>query len=81
MLDIDPHTVRKVTWRARCEGDPRGFAKTQPILTTSMSSHSVLEVYKEQWIIRGLARALEIPFAQIESALRNVISEIESKSE
>ena len=78
MLDIDRHTVRKVTWKARKNGDPRGFAKTQPImLQTSFSSHSVLDVYKEQYVIRGLARAFEVPHAQVEAVLRKLSSELE----
>lgn len=77
MLDIDRHTVRKVTWKARKDGDPRGFAKTRPILSTSFSSHSVLDVYQEQYIVRGLARAFEVPHAQVEAILRAIAAELE----
>jgi len=80
MLDIDKHTVRKVTWKARKNGDPRGFAKTEPImLSTSFSSHSVLEIYREQYIVRGLARAFEVPHAQVEAVLRAMRNELETE--
>lgn len=78
MLDIDRDTVRKVTWKARKNGDARGFAKTQPIMIrTSFKTHSVLDIYKEQYIVRGLARALEVPHAQIEAILRVIAKELE----
>lgn len=77
MLEIDRHTVRKVTWKARKDGDPRGFAKTERIaMQTSFSSHSVLELYNEQYFIRGLARALTVPHAQIEAIIRTMTDEL-----
>jgi len=76
MLEIDKHTVRKITWKARKDGDERGFAKTRPVLTTSFSSHSVLDVYQEQYIIRGLARAFEVSHAEMEAVLRRIAGEL-----
>jgi hypothetical protein len=77
MLEIDIHTVRKITWAARKAGDPRGFAQTKPLLlSTSFSSHSVLDIYREQYIVRGLARAFEVPHAQVEAALRAIADEL-----
>ncbi len=76
MLQIDRHTVRKVTWKARRIGDPRGFAQTKPILLSmGETSQSVLDVYQEQWVVRGLAKAFEIPHASMEAILRNVVEQ------
>jgi transposase-like protein len=77
MLDIDPHTVRRITWRARKAGDARGFAKTTPVFANA--SHSVQKIYQEQYVIRGLARALEIPHARVEAALRDIAKEMETE--
>lgn len=77
MLNIDRHTVRKITWRARKSGDPRGFRQTKPIvLSTHFSSHSVLEVYQEQYVIRGLARAFEVSHAEVEAVMREIVEEL-----
>jgi hypothetical protein len=81
MLQIDKHTVRKVTWKARHQGDPRGFARSKPVLSTSFSSHSVLELYREQYIVRGLARAFEVPHAQVEAILRAMTDELKETKE
>jgi hypothetical protein len=73
LLDIDPQTVRKITWRARQAGDERAFARTKPILATTFTSRSVLELYREQYIVRGLAQAFEVPHAQMEELLRAIV--------
>lgn len=74
LLEIDKHTVRRITWKARKTGDPRGFARTKPIAVESQVP--VEKIYKEQYIIRGLARALEVPHAVVEAAVRSVVKQL-----
>lgn len=80
-LEIDKHTVRRITWMARKSGDPRGFAKTKPILQTQMECQSVLELYREQYIVRGLAKAFSLSHSQVETALRSIASELQNQKE
>lgn len=78
-LNIHVSTVRMTLMRARHNGDPRSFAKTQPVLRSEGAICSVLDIHKEQWFIRGLAARLDIHFTKLESAMREVVAGIEKE--
>lgn len=80
-LEISISTVKKITWRARKKGDPRGFAKSKAIASAVTSSSSppsdpVLHMATAQYVIRGLARAFGIPHSTVESVLRRLAREL-----
>jgi hypothetical protein len=79
-LQISVGMVRKVVRNARLNQDPRGFAKTKPMLTMGANHTGVLDLYKEQWIIRGLSQRLDVHFTKIEQALREISKEIEGEA-
>lgn len=75
MTGLHINTVRKIVRNARTAGDPRGFAKTKPLM--SASCVSVIEMTQQAWFVRGLAERLEIHVTQAESIVRSVIKDME----
>lgn len=75
MTGLHVNTVRKIVRDAKMASDPRGFAKSTPLM--SASCVSVVEMTQQAWFIRGLSEKLEIHFTQAESLIRSVIKDME----
>lgn len=80
-LNIHVNTVKMTNWKARQAGDARAFGRSKPLLTTSASCTSVLELRNNQWFIRAMADRMEIHFTQAESMIRAAIEDVEKKLE
>lgn len=78
-LDIHVSTVQKVGWKGRHAGDPRAFTRSKPLLTTSASCTSVLELRNNMYFIRAMADRMDVHYTQAESIIRAAISDVEAK--
>ncbi len=78
-LNVSTGLVRKVVRMARLEQDPRGFAKTQPLINTHGQFVGVLELYQQHMIVKGLSEKLDVHFTKVEQAIRETVKEIEGK--
>ena len=79
MFQVDKHTVRRITWRARKAGDLRGIAQTKPVFSTWFACNKPLKLWREQYIVRGLARAFEMSHSKVYSELCKITKELEQE--
>ena len=87
-LNIHVNTVKMIKMRAKHNGDPRAFAQYDKYprgialgakkIGTEFKFKSVLEVWRDQYIVVGMAHKLEIHWTQIEAALTEVITKMET---
>jgi transposase len=80
-MGVHVGTIRKAVRAARNNQDPRGFAKAKPLMVVCGRYESVLDLYQEQWVIRGLAEEFGVHFTKVEQAIRKLSNAVKAETQ